>query len=181
LKYIARLFNITIMNVRIRNETSSDLEAIELVTASAFLNADYSSHTEQYIVNALRDAGALPISLVADADGEIVGHVAVSPISISGHAAGWYGLGPVSVAPVLQRQGVGKRLVTEALARLKGLGASGCVVLGDPKYYLRFGFKVERALVLPGVPPEYFQAISFGESAPSGTVSYHQAFNAGPG
>ena len=166
------------MNALIRSETAADVESIESVTAAAFLNAEHSSHTEQFIVNALRAAGALSISLVAQVDGQILGHVAMSPVSISSLAGGWYGLAPVSVLPEFQRRGVGTKLVTQAMARLKSLNAGGCVVLGDPKYYGRFGFKAEQGLVLPGVPAEYFKAISFGESIPSGTVSYHRAFNA---
>ncbi|HEY2782622.1 MAG TPA: N-acetyltransferase [Steroidobacteraceae bacterium] len=166
------------MRAIIRNETASDINAIETVTAQAFLNAEHSSHTEQFIVNALRNAGKLSISLVADVGGEVVGHVGASPVSISGDVHGWYGLAPVSVVPGRQRQGIGGQLVSEALKRLRMQGANGCVVLGDPKYYSRFGFKSEAMLILPGVPPEYFQALSFGESMPSGAVSYHQAFEA---
>jgi putative acetyltransferase len=169
------------MNVLIRSETAADIEAIESVTAAAFLNAEHTSHTEQFIVNALRAAGALSLSLVADVEGQIVGHVAMSPISISGHADGWFGLAPVSVLPEFQRRGVGTKLVTQAMAFLKSRGAGGCVVLGDSRYYRRFGFNAEPGLVLRGVPPEYFQAVSFGESVPSGTASYHRAFDAEAG
>jgi putative acetyltransferase len=164
------------MNAIIRNESASDIIAIERVTAQAFLNAEHTSHTEQFIVNALRNAGKLSISLVADVGGEVVGHVGVSPVSISGGQHGWCGLAPVSVVPGFQRQGIGGQLVTQALERLRMLGAHGCVVLGDPEYYSRFGFKSEPMLVLSGVPPAYFQALAFAEPLPSGVVSYHQAF-----
>jgi putative acetyltransferase len=168
------------MNVHIRNETASDVKAIEAVTMRAFLNAEHSSHTEQFIVNALRDSASLSLSLVAEFEGNIVGHVAASMVSITGEPepSGWYGLGPVSVVPERQRQGIGKLLVNQALARLQGMGGSGCVVLGDPNYYSRFGFKSEPDLVLSNVPPEYFQAVSFGGSVPHGRVSYHRAFDA---
>jgi putative acetyltransferase len=148
------------------------------VTARAFAAAKHSSHTEQFIVNALRDSGHLAVSLVAEIDGELVGHVGVSPVSISGGVSGWYGMAPVSVIPDQQGKGVGGQLVNLALARLRSSGAAGCVVLGDPAYYSRFGFKSQPNLVLPGVPPEYFQALSFVEWIPSGTVSYHWAFEA---
>jgi putative acetyltransferase len=166
------------MNVLIRSETAADVESIESVTATAFLHAEHTGHNEQFIVNALRAAGALSVSLVAQVDGQLVGHVAMSPVSISGHAGRWYGLAPVSVLPEFQRRGIGTRLVTQAMADLKRLDAEGCVVLGDPRYYGRFGFKAEPGLILEGVPAEYFQAISFAESLPSGTVTYHRAFNA---
>jgi len=165
------------MNIRIRKETSADVPAIDAVTISAFLNAPHTSHTEQFIVGALRKAGSLSVSLVADVDGSVVGHVAVSSVSISDGESGWFGLGPVSVVPEYQRRGVGSRLVREALRILRGRGAAGCVVLGDPEYYSRFGFEVDPNLILPDVPPRYFQAISLDSSRPRGTVSYHEAFN----
>ncbi len=148
------------------------------MTIAAFLNAPHTSHTEQFIVSALRKARRLTISLVADLEGSVVGHVAVSPVTISDGASGWFGLGPISVAPEHQRRGVGSRLMREALSILREQGAAGCVVLGEPEYYSRFGFEVDPNLILPEVPPEYFQAVSFGSSRPLGTVSYHEAFNA---
>jgi putative acetyltransferase len=161
----------------IRHETPRDIPEIEAVTISAFLNAPHTSHTEHFIVSALRRAGELTISLVADLDGKVIGHVAVSPVSVSDGAAAWFGLGPVSVAPEHQRRGVGSRLVREALRILRERGAAGCVLLGEPGYYSRFGFRVHPNLTLPDVPPEYFLAISFISSRPHGTVSYHEAFN----
>ena len=166
------------MSIEIRRELAADLSAIEAVTAAAFRNAPNTSHTEQSIVNALRKARQLTLSLVADFDGTLVGHVAVSPVSISDGAPGWFGLGPISVVPEHQRRGVGSRLMCEALRILLEDGAAGCVVLGEPRYYSRFGFQVDPGLVLPGTPPEYFQAVSFGLSQPLGIVSYHGAFHA---
>ena len=164
--------------MRIRKESPADAAAIEAVTVAAFQNAAHTDHTEQFIVNALRNSGQLSVSLVAEDDGSIIGHVAVSPVRISGCVADWYGLGPISVAPGHQGQGVGALLMEHALAELRTLGAAGCVVLGDPGYYSRFGFKAEPSLLLPGVPAEYFQALAFNGSLPSGTVSYHDAFAA---
>ena len=169
---------VTPMKIEIRDETAADVAAIEAVTVAAFLHAPHTSHTEQFIVDTLRKAGQLTVSLVANVDGAVVGHVAISPVSISDGAAGWYGLGPISVAPEYQRRGIGSRLMREALRALREHGASGCVLLGEPGYYSRFGFRVDPNLSLPGVPPEYFQAISFGASHTRGIVSYHSAFNA---
>jgi putative acetyltransferase len=164
------------MSIKIRAETSGDARTIEAVTAAVFLNAPRTSHTEQYIVDALRRAGKLIVSLVAEADGLVIGHVAISPVSISDGAPGWFGLGPVSVLPLHQHRGIGSQLTREALGILRGRGACGCVVLGEPEYYGRFGFRADPRLVLPGVPPGYFQALSFDSSMPRGTVRYHQAF-----
>lgn len=111
-------------------------------------------------------------------DEDIVGHVAASAVTISSGAQGWFGLGPISVWPDRQGQGIGSALMQAALAELQQLGAMGCVVLGDPGYYSRFGFAVHPGLELPGVPPQYFQALSFGTALPQGTVQYHAAFEA---
>jgi putative acetyltransferase len=166
------------MQVLIRSETPADREEIEALTASAFLNAPHTSHTEQYIVAALRSAGKLSVSLVAEADGGLIGHVAISPVSISDGTPGWFGVGPISVLPQYQRQGIGSRLMREALRILSERGASGCVVLGEPEYYGRFGFRADPNLILPGVPAEYFQALYCDSSRPRGTVTYHEAFEA---
>ncbi|WP_114971106.1 GNAT family N-acetyltransferase [Rhodoferax ferrireducens] len=157
------------MDINIRNETTADVPAIEAVTAAAFLTAPHTNHAEQFIVQALRNAGTLVISLVAEAEGDVVGHVAVSPVSISDGTSGWYGLGPISVAPAYQGQWVGSCLMRAALLALRARGAHGCVVLGEPGYYGRFGFVAEPSLVLPGVPPEYFQALAFSSALPCGS------------
>jgi putative acetyltransferase len=166
------------MKIQIRDENAADVAAIEAVTVAAFLNAPHTSHTEQFVVNALRRAGLLAISLVADNSGKIIGHVAVSPVAISDGASAWFGLGPVSVMPQHQRRGVGALLMRAALRTLRAQGAAGCVLLGEPEYYGRFGFQADANLILQDVPPQYFLAISFGASRPHGMVSYHEAFNA---
>lgn len=163
---------------RIREEVPSDAAAIEAVTVAAFHSATHTSHTEQFIVRALRDSGKLAVSLVAEENGRIIGHVAASPVTISDGTSSFYGLGPVSVAPAHQGHGVGTLLIERALAQLRALGAEGCVVLGEPGYYSRFGFNAEPTLVLPGVPPEYFQSIPFVGPLPSGQVKYHDSFEA---
>ncbi|WP_215404030.1 N-acetyltransferase [Janthinobacterium sp. JC611] len=162
----------------IRKETAADIDAIDRVTRDAFLHAEHTEHTEQFIVKALRDAGALSVSLVAELEGAIIGHVAASPVSISDGTPRWYGLGPVSVAPGHQQQGVGRQLIGRLLDDLRQLGAAGCVVLGNPAYYGRFGFRADAALVLPGVPAEYFQALRLAGPSATGTVHYHRAFEA---
>lgn len=166
------------MTVTLRPEAPSDATAIERVTLDAFERAPHTRHTEHLIVRALRQAGALTVSLVAEADGEVVGHVAVSPVRVSDGAAGWFGLGPLSVSPAHQGKGVGGALMREALQALRALSASGCVLLGDPGYYRRFGFAPIAGLVLPGVRAENFQAIVFEGAPPQGDVTYHRAFEA---
>lgn len=167
------------MNALIRNEKSNaeDTHQIHLLTKHAFQNAPHTDHTEHFIVDALRRASALTISQVAIVDEAIIGHVAISPVSISDGSTGWFGLGPISVLPEFQRQGVGSKLMRSSLTTLEETGADGCVVLGDPAYYGRFGFKVVDGLVFPGVPAEYFQALSFTGTFPTGEVTYHEAFS----
>lgn len=162
----------------IRDETGRDEAVISEVTAAAFMTLDISDHTEQYIVDALRAAEALTLSLVAELDGRIVGHIAFSPIAISDGAQGWFGLGPVSVLPEYQRMGIGKALIREGLARLKKLGAKGCCLVGHPEYYPKFGFINVAGLAHEGVPPEAFFALSFDGSYPQGTVTFHKGFEA---
>lgn len=164
--------------MHIRAELSDDARAIEQVTIRAFQSAPHTDHTEQFIVRELRAAHSLTVSLVAEHGGQIVGHVAVSPVTISDGSLHWFGLGPISVVPEFQGQGVGTELMNAALAALRALSVQGCVVLGDPRYYQRFGFNPVPGLVLPGVPGEYFQAMSIGGRLPQGEVKYHEAFNA---
>ena len=162
----------------IRNEKSTDIQAITDVTIAAFKTCPYSRQTEQFIINALRKADALSVSLVAETDGNIVGHIAFSPITIEGQDCDWYGLGPISVQPEYQKQGVGKALMEEGLARLKSLGAKGCALVGDPNYYKRFGFENRQELILEGVPKENFLALSFGGHNARGAVVFHDSFGA---
>ena len=161
----------------IADEQPGDESAIREIVRDAFAVAPHSSGTEWAVVDALRAANALSISLVAVVEHDIVGHVAVSPVSL-GDAKGWYGLGPVSVRPEHQRQGFGAALIREALERLRGAGAAGCVVLGDPDYYARFGFEHDPEITFGKVPPPYFQALRFKGPYLGGRVEYHAAFNA---
>lgn len=162
----------------IRNEKKSDFEVISEVTKAAFENHPYSNQTEQFIISELRAAGALTISLVAEIGGKVVGHVAFSPVTISDGSNGWYGIGPVSVLPGCQKRGIGKSLIQEGLSLLRASGAKGCVLVGDPRYYERFGFTNHPELVLDDVPQENFLALQFDENEARGVVVFHRAFSA---
>ncbi len=162
----------------IRSETDADVSAIAEVTAAAFKTLEISQHTEQFIIAALRAARALSVSLVAEMDGRVIGHIAFSPVTISDGTRNWYGLGPVSVLPVFQRQGVGKALIREGLSRLKDMNAQGCCLVGHPDYYRKFGFKNPSGLVHEGVPQEVFFALPFDGHTPQGAVVFHQEFQA---
>lgn len=162
----------------LRLEGPADPPRIRSLTQAAFAGAPHSSGTEAAIVDALRATGALSLSLVAELEGAVVGHVAFSPVRIEGVDLGWLGLGPVSVAPSAQRRGIGTALVEAGLARIRADGAAGCVVLGDPAFYRRFGFTADPALRYGDVPPAYFQSQRFRGPAPRGAVAYHPAFGA---
>lgn len=162
----------------IRNETAADADTITEVTVAAFQTLEISQHTEQFIIAALRAAGALTLSLVAEMDGRVVGHVAFSPVTMSDGTRHWYGLGPVSVLPEYQRRGIGSALIREGLSRLQALGARGCCLVGHPGYYRRFGFENPAGLTHEGVPPEAFFALSFDGRVPQGNVEFHEAFKA---
>jgi len=160
----------------IRKETVADIEKIAEVTIAAFNTLPISNHTEQYIINALRAADALTISLVAENNGRIFGHIAFSPVTISDGSTGWYGLGPVSVLPDYHKQGIGKSLVNDGLSLLKDMGGQGCALVGDPNYYKRFDFKNIPDLIHEGIPPEVFLVLPFTAKVPQGVVVFHEGF-----
>ena len=165
-------------NVTIRDETPEDITDITELTIAAFASLEISDHTEQHVIMALRRAGALTISLVAEVEGRVVGHIAFSPVTIADGTMGWYGLGPVSVLPALQSAGIGKALITEGLSRLQAMGANGCCLVGHPQYYTRYGFVNVSGLGVEGVPPDVFFVSSFDGNYPQGEVIFHEAFAA---
>lgn len=164
----------------IRSEAPADAAAID-----ALLRAAFGGPGEAVLVERLRAAGALPLALVAvDAVGDVVGHVAFSPLPIATGAGtvDALALAPLAVRPDRQRRGVGTLLVRAALDRLRTAGAPLVVVLGDPAYYGRFGFRAEAAA---GIRCPYsgpaLQALALDGSDPSGiagVATYHPAFAA---
>jgi putative acetyltransferase len=160
----------------IRPERPGDEMAISRVIGEAFARAEHSDGTEARIVERLGASGLLTVSLVAERDGIVVGHVAFSPVEVSDGSDGWFGLGPVAVAPDRQGAGIGTALIEQGLDQLRRSGAGGCVVLGEPGYYGRFGFRHDPALVYPGPPPEYFQCQVLNGEPARGEVRYAPAF-----
>jgi predicted N-acetyltransferase YhbS len=123
----------------------------------------HSSHTEHFIVDALCDSCALYISLVAELDGQIIEYLWISPVSISDGSLDWFGFGPIAVLSEYQKQGIGSLLVQSVLDLLRERRATGCVLLGNPSLYGRFGFTTVSEFVLTDVPPEYLQALSVSD------------------
>lgn len=160
----------------IRAERAGDERAVSVLITRTFAAADHASGEESAIVERLRHEGDLEAAFVATDGDEIVGHVAFSPVWIDGARRGWFGLGPIAVAPERQREGIGAALIGHGLAYLRAQDARGCVVLGDPGYYRRYGFERDAALTYSDAPAEYFQRIIFQGEAPRGVVSYSPAF-----
>jgi len=163
----------------IRPEEPREFEVIPQGTRAAFEGNPYSHQTEPLIIKSLREAGALSLSLVAEQAGSVVGHIAFSKVFIDGKDEGWYGVGPLSVEPGLQRQGIGTALMKKSLDILRGREAGGCLLVGDPEYYSRFGFSSLPGLTLSEVPPENFMGLSLNGKIPQGEVVFHEAFMAG--
>lgn len=163
------------MSLIIRTETAADHAAIAAVTTAAFTGRPYSDGTEAGIIDRLRAAGALTLSLVAiDDQDELVGHIGFSPLAADMPGV-WLGLGPLSARPDLQRRGIGSALVRAGLDCLKGK-ADGFGLVGDPDYYGRFGFAARPGLVCDGVPDMYVQAFAFADVPVWGKIAFHPAF-----
>ncbi len=169
------------MTPDIRPERPGDADAIAAVVTEAFGRPD-----EARLVDSLRAAGALSLSLVAAYDDEVVGHVAFSPVTVSGNPDGLavWGLAPLAIVPLHQKAGIGRLLVKAGLDQAEAMGARAAVVLGDPAYYGRFGFVPAGLVGLEWdhpCPPGAFQVTALAERALTrleGRVSYHAAFDA---
>ncbi len=163
-------------------ELPGDQQAIFDLTQRAFATMQYSSGTEGYIIDALRRDGDLTLSLVARDGGTIVGHIAFSPVTLRSNRqarqpGSWFALGPVCVAPERQRQGIAGLLIKRGLAELQAAAAAGCVLLGDPAYYGRFGFQ-SGGLSSGTLPSEYIQWTRFGADRPAGEITFAPGFDA---
>ncbi len=162
----------------IRPEHARDVEAIRRVNVEAF-----GGTTEADLVDRLRDRAKLLLSMVAESGGEVIGHVAFSPVVFeSGACCRGVGLGPMAVLPSAQKRGVGSSLVEEGLKRCRQLQYEFAVVLGHPTYYPRFGFTPASRFAIRcnwQVPDEVFMALELrpgGLAAASGLVLYEPEF-----
>lgn len=165
-------------DIEIRAEASSDQDAVRRLHVVAF-----PTSAEAMLVDDLRLKARPLVSLVAEKDGEVVGHILFTPVSLSGHTdKALMGLAPMAVSPEFQRQGIGSALVEAGLAQCNDLGIAAIVVLGHPQYYPRFGF-------VPAVghgidsdydaPEEAFMVLELQPGALadcSGRIHYHPAF-----
>ena len=161
--------------VQVRTAVQADRDAIRAVHLAAFPTA-----VEADLIEALARDGDLAISLVAEAEGAVVGHIVLSPMQVraDGVAVFAFGLGPVAVLPERQGAGVGAALIEAGVAAAKASGAALLFVLGDPAYYGRFGFDpAEAATFASPYAGPYFMALRLsGERAAAGNADYAPAF-----
>lgn len=163
----------------IRTEAPADILAIDRLLKLAF-----DTSAEADLVMRLRENGRRTLSLVACNDeGEVIGHILFTPVTLAGEDFNWQGLAPLAVHPNYRQQGIGSQLVKEGLTSLLDFDYPACVVLGDPNYYSRFGFVASEEYQLScqwDVPPGVFQVVSLVEgefSGRSGCIEYSQEFN----
>lgn len=168
--------SVSMAELTIRPELPNDLGAIRELTIRAFSGKPYADGDEHELIDNLRIRKALSISLVAARGKLIVGHIAFSPAYTEDGTPGWYALGPVSVLPEYQLQGIGSALVNTGLAALKDYGGIGCILTGNPDYYRRFGFRLSPENVPLEESGKHFMVNSLGTAAPAGAIRFHDAF-----
>lgn len=169
-----------VSSTTVRAERSGDFEAIDQIVSAAFL-AEFGTTTEAALVRRLRGRHELipELTLVAENDGLIVGHIAFSEVTLDGRAASGLGLAPVAVAPNAQNAGVGSLLINAALELAAHGGWRFAVLLGHPAYYPRFGFIPAAPIGLTGDYGDHdgwmVKALG-GATLPTGHVRYCSAF-----
>lgn len=163
----------------IRQESDGDIAAVRDVNEATF-----ETSAEANLVDSLREQARPLISLVAEEEGKIVGHILFSPVTLEGHSALYLmGLAPMAVPPEHQRQGVGSALVRIGLERCRNSGVAAVVVLGHPEFYSRFGFSPSRQFGIQceyDVPADAFMALELRTGVLAergGVIKYHAAFN----
>lgn len=167
------------MNITIRPETETDRKGVWEVTRSAFSDKPYADGDEQDLIDNLRQIGALTVSLVAIDESELVGQITFSPATISSGIGKWFALGPVSVLPERQGEGIGGMLIETGMDVIEALEAWGCILTGDPEYYSRHGFNFAKEHCPDDEPEEKFMIRLVGDKQPDGVFAFHEAFHAG--
>jgi len=166
-------------SVYIREESKADRAAIRQVTEIAFRNKPYTDGDEQDVIDRLRSSHALALSLVAVENDEILGQITFSPAIVEDDSKSWFALGPVSVTPSRQGEGIGSSLIKQGLAGIDSLGALGCILTGNPEYYKKFGFKLAPKNSPINESELYFQLKLLGGELPEGRFAFHRAFYEG--
>lgn len=174
------------MNISIRQENEKDYKLSENVVEKAFKNVEHSDHKEQILVNKLRKSDAFipELSLVAEYNEEIIGHIMLTKIFIENQENRYesLALAPLSVLPEYQNKGLGSKLISQSLKIAKELGFKSVIVLGHDKYYPRFGFKPASIWGIKApfdVPDEAFMALELNDNSlydVTGSVVYSKEF-----
>jgi len=162
--------------VLIRVEQEIDQKAIWSITKAAFKDRPYAGGDEQDLIDKLRACSGLVLSLVAEDEDEVIGQITFSQAVVEDGTGPWFALGPVSVIPSRQGEGVGRDLIKEGLQRIAVMGSLGCILTGDPNYYNRFGFEVSPENSPEKEPAEYFQLKLQEGNKPEGKFTFHKAF-----
>jgi putative acetyltransferase len=174
------------LRIEVRNKLPGDEAQICEVTKSAFETSEFGHNGEAGLIDQLRSEGAAAISLVAEYENQIVGHILFSPATIewTSRSSTGLGLAPVSVVPEFQRQRIGSRLIEAGLEAAANGTSEFVIVLGHPDYYPKFGFTPASAsnvrCEFEGVPDEAFMIRWAEQSGPcddSGIAKYHSAFS----
>lgn len=174
------------MEIILRQETEQDHQQVFEIIEQAFQNEEHSDQAEQFLVENLRKSDAFipELSIVAEYEGEIVGHILLTKIVIQNGERVFdsLALAPVSVKPEFQNKGIGGRLVIKSHEVSKNLGYKSIILLGHDKYYPRFGYRLTKEfdIKLPfEAPDECCMAIELvddGLSGVSGIVVYPKEF-----
>ncbi len=174
------------MNIQIRQETETDYDAVFNVIEEAFKSVSISDKTEQYLVQRLRKSPAFipELSLVAECDGQLVGHILLTKLKINNKEDSFdaLALAPVSVLPEFQANGIGGKLIIKAHEIARELGHTSVILIGHEQYYPRFGYKRldQFGIEMPfAVPKENCMAIELIPNAlkeVNGMVEYPRAF-----
>ena len=164
--------------MKIRKETAADIEAVFEINRSAF-----PTEEEAQLVNRLRETASPLISLVAEGEQEIIGHILFTPVTLDSDTNLFLmGLAPMAVNPARQNKGIGTLLARAGIEECRALGAAGLVVLGHPKYYSRFGFSPSANFGIKSkydVAPEVFMVLELSQDVfadKEGVISYHPVF-----
>lgn len=168
------------MKYSIRPEVNGEEQAIRDLTGRAFAPMPFADETDQELPGRFRRAGKLRLSLVAQSGTEIVGHVALTQAIHHSSADNWFALGPISVEPAWQRQGIGTAMIAEVRRWLVANGAAGCILVGDTNYYSRHGFMLASEHCPHNEPPEHFMVLKLKGAIPSGRFAFDPLFYGDP-
>lgn len=169
--------------IKIRTEEPRDHSVVESLITAAFAEAEHSDGNEAELVRTLRQSPAFipALSLVAEVDGTVAGHILFTKISIGNGQTGGIALAPLAVLPQYQRQGIGAALISRGHAVAREMGYAVSVVLGSPDYYPRHGYVPASRFGIQAPAEgleEYYMAcpLTAGAGIPQGVVTYDTAF-----